>query len=231
MTVMSYTFRRFLILKGNRTVFHLSSFSLCLNMLHSKSLSAVNFLTYKVYHWSLFQVYTFELEIIEANMTFAGGYRCEVSTKDKFDSSNFNLTVNGKMNYCHLASSCFVLFSSYTYAHRFFLVHSSYQTRIDLRYTPAELQVHLEKPADEDWEELAEVENIRRKQLDVIQVRIVMLCKTALRKIQSSPTILWLYSDFRSLEQSNQVLSTQHPWWSSCTLLRISENLPLFSKD
>ncbi|KFW03747.1 Myosin-binding protein C, cardiac-type, partial [Eurypyga helias] len=38
--------------------------------------------------------YTFEMEIIEANMTFAGGYRCEVSTKDKFDSSNFNLTVN-----------------------------------------------------------------------------------------------------------------------------------------
>uniref|UniRef100_A0A8B9DCI3 Myosin binding protein C3 n=1 Tax=Anser cygnoides TaxID=8845 RepID=A0A8B9DCI3_ANSCY len=38
------------------------------------------------------KVYTFEMEIIEANMTFAGGYRCEVSTKDKFDSSNFNLT-------------------------------------------------------------------------------------------------------------------------------------------
>uniref|UniRef100_U3JV59 Myosin-binding protein C, cardiac-type n=1 Tax=Ficedula albicollis TaxID=59894 RepID=U3JV59_FICAL len=40
------------------------------------------------------KVYTFEMEIIEANMTFAGGYRCEVSTKDKFDSSSFNLTVN-----------------------------------------------------------------------------------------------------------------------------------------
>ncbi|KFZ63925.1 Myosin-binding protein C, cardiac-type, partial [Podiceps cristatus] len=40
------------------------------------------------------KVYTFEMEIIEANMTFAGGYRCEVSTKDKFDSCNFNLTVN-----------------------------------------------------------------------------------------------------------------------------------------
>uniref|UniRef100_A0A8C9FVU5 Myosin binding protein C, cardiac n=1 Tax=Pavo cristatus TaxID=9049 RepID=A0A8C9FVU5_PAVCR len=44
------------------------------------------------------KVYTFEMEIIEANMTFAGGYRCEVSSKDKFDSSNFNLIVNGKMN-------------------------------------------------------------------------------------------------------------------------------------
>ncbi|XP_042742235.1 myosin-binding protein C, cardiac-type isoform X1 [Lagopus leucura] len=40
------------------------------------------------------KVYIFEMEVIEANMTFAGGYRCEVSTKDKFDSSNFNLTVN-----------------------------------------------------------------------------------------------------------------------------------------
>uniref|UniRef100_A0A803VL99 Myosin binding protein C3 n=1 Tax=Ficedula albicollis TaxID=59894 RepID=A0A803VL99_FICAL len=39
------------------------------------------------------KVYTFEMEIIEANMTFAGGYRCEVSTKDKFDSSSFNLTL------------------------------------------------------------------------------------------------------------------------------------------
>lgn len=91
--------------------------------------------------------------------------------------------------------------------------------------------MHLEKPADEDWEELAEIESIRRKQLDVIQVRIVMLFKTAHRKIQSSPTVLWLYSDFRSLEQSNQVLSTQHPRWSSCTLPRISENLHLLSKD
>uniref|UniRef100_A0A669PG86 Myosin binding protein C3 n=1 Tax=Phasianus colchicus TaxID=9054 RepID=A0A669PG86_PHACC len=44
------------------------------------------------------KVYIFEMEVIEANMTFAGGYRCEVSTKDKFDSSNFNLIVNGKMN-------------------------------------------------------------------------------------------------------------------------------------
>jgi len=50
------------------------------------------------------------MEIIEANMTFAGGYRCEVSTKDKFDSSNFNLTVNGKMNCYHLLSSFYFIF-------------------------------------------------------------------------------------------------------------------------
>uniref|UniRef100_A0A8C9FUS2 Myosin-binding protein H n=1 Tax=Pavo cristatus TaxID=9049 RepID=A0A8C9FUS2_PAVCR len=41
---------------------------------------------------------------LTSNMTFAGGYRCEVSSKDKFDSSNFNLIVNGKMNSCHLLS-------------------------------------------------------------------------------------------------------------------------------
>ena len=33
---------------------------------------------------------------MDAQATFAGGYRCEVSTKDKFDSCNFNLTVHGE---------------------------------------------------------------------------------------------------------------------------------------
>ncbi|XP_019407794.1 PREDICTED: myosin-binding protein C, cardiac-type isoform X2 [Crocodylus porosus] len=40
------------------------------------------------------KVYVFEMQIIDAKMTYAGGYRCEVSTKDKFDSCNFNLIVN-----------------------------------------------------------------------------------------------------------------------------------------
>ncbi|XP_059785657.1 myosin-binding protein C, cardiac-type [Balaenoptera ricei] len=40
------------------------------------------------------KVYLFELHITDAQTTFAGGYRCEVSTKDKFDSCNFNLTVH-----------------------------------------------------------------------------------------------------------------------------------------
>nr|XP_023406679.1 myosin-binding protein C, cardiac-type [Loxodonta africana] len=40
------------------------------------------------------KVYLFELHITDAQITFAGGYRCEVSTKDKFDSCNFNLTVH-----------------------------------------------------------------------------------------------------------------------------------------
>lgn len=42
------------------------------------------------------QVYLFELHITDAQVTSAGGYRCEVSTKDKFDSCNFNLTVHGE---------------------------------------------------------------------------------------------------------------------------------------
>lgn len=42
------------------------------------------------------QVYLFELHITDAQATSAGGYRCEVSTKDKFDSCNFNLTVHGE---------------------------------------------------------------------------------------------------------------------------------------
>ncbi|XP_074853366.1 myosin-binding protein C, cardiac-type [Carettochelys insculpta] len=40
------------------------------------------------------KVYIFEMHIIQAKMTYAGGYRCEVSTKDKFDSCNFSLIVN-----------------------------------------------------------------------------------------------------------------------------------------
>uniref|UniRef100_A0A8C8VEZ9 Myosin-binding protein C, cardiac-type n=1 Tax=Pelusios castaneus TaxID=367368 RepID=A0A8C8VEZ9_9SAUR len=43
------------------------------------------------------KVYIFEMHIIQAKMTYAGGYRCEVSTKDKFDSCNFSLIVNGKI--------------------------------------------------------------------------------------------------------------------------------------
>lgn len=40
------------------------------------------------------KVYLFELHITDAQVTSAGGYRCEVSTKDKFDSCNFNLIVH-----------------------------------------------------------------------------------------------------------------------------------------
>ncbi|XP_041837085.1 myosin-binding protein C, cardiac-type [Melanotaenia boesemani] len=40
------------------------------------------------------KVYTFEMQIIAAKPNFAGGYRCEVSSKDKFDSCNFELTVH-----------------------------------------------------------------------------------------------------------------------------------------
>uniref|UniRef100_A0A3Q0R970 Myosin-binding protein C, fast-type n=1 Tax=Amphilophus citrinellus TaxID=61819 RepID=A0A3Q0R970_AMPCI len=40
------------------------------------------------------KVYTFEMHIIAAKANFAGAYRCEVSSKDKFDSCNFDLTVH-----------------------------------------------------------------------------------------------------------------------------------------
>lgn len=42
------------------------------------------------------QVYTFEMNIIAAKLNFAGAYRCEVSSRDKFDSCNFDLVVHGK---------------------------------------------------------------------------------------------------------------------------------------
>uniref|UniRef100_H3CVJ4 Myosin-binding protein C, cardiac-type n=1 Tax=Tetraodon nigroviridis TaxID=99883 RepID=H3CVJ4_TETNG len=40
------------------------------------------------------KVYTFEMQILAAKANFAGAYRCEVSSKDKFDSCNFTLTVH-----------------------------------------------------------------------------------------------------------------------------------------
>lgn len=45
------------------------------------------------------QVYTFEMHIIAAKPNFAGGYRCEVSSRDKFDSCNFELAVHGEHQY------------------------------------------------------------------------------------------------------------------------------------
>ncbi|KAF7661839.1 hypothetical protein LDENG_00252570 [Lucifuga dentata] len=40
------------------------------------------------------KVYTFEMQIISAKANFAGAYRCEVSSRDKFDSCNFDLVVH-----------------------------------------------------------------------------------------------------------------------------------------
>ncbi|KAM9764720.1 myosin-binding protein C, cardiac-type [Menidia menidia] len=40
------------------------------------------------------KVYTFEMQIIAAKPNFAGAYRCEVSSRDKFDSCNFELAVH-----------------------------------------------------------------------------------------------------------------------------------------
>ncbi|KAJ8394927.1 hypothetical protein AAFF_G00040500 [Aldrovandia affinis] len=40
------------------------------------------------------KVFTFEMHIMEAKPNYAGGYRCEVSSRDKFDSCNFELSVH-----------------------------------------------------------------------------------------------------------------------------------------
>ncbi|XP_044062478.1 myosin-binding protein C, cardiac-type isoform X4 [Siniperca chuatsi] len=40
------------------------------------------------------KVYTFEMHVIAAKANFAGAYRCEVSSRDKFDSCNFDLIVH-----------------------------------------------------------------------------------------------------------------------------------------
>ncbi|KAK7913219.1 hypothetical protein WMY93_013430 [Mugilogobius chulae] len=40
------------------------------------------------------KIYTFEMHITAAKANYAGGYRCEVSSRDKFDSCNFDLSVH-----------------------------------------------------------------------------------------------------------------------------------------
>lgn len=55
------------------------------------------------------QVYTFEMQIIAAKANFAGAYRCEVASRDKFDSCNFDLAVHGELAFCLLNSLIFFL--------------------------------------------------------------------------------------------------------------------------
>uniref|UniRef100_A0A3B3RK03 Myosin-binding protein C, fast-type n=1 Tax=Paramormyrops kingsleyae TaxID=1676925 RepID=A0A3B3RK03_9TELE len=44
------------------------------------------------------KIYTYEMKIIKVVPGDAGGYRCEISAKDKCDSSTFEITVEGKIN-------------------------------------------------------------------------------------------------------------------------------------
>lgn len=44
----------------------------------------------------LSQVYTYEMKIIKVVPGDAGGYRCEVTAKDKCDSSTFEISVEGE---------------------------------------------------------------------------------------------------------------------------------------
>ena len=39
------------------------------------------------------------MQVIAAKANFAGAYRCEVTSRDKFDSCSFELTVHGRYEY------------------------------------------------------------------------------------------------------------------------------------
>lgn len=59
---------------------------------------------------SLCQIYTYEMSIIKVVDGDAGGYRCEVTSKDKCDSCIFEVSVQGRSgdrqsHYCHLPFS------------------------------------------------------------------------------------------------------------------------------
>lgn len=42
------------------------------------------------------QIYTYEMKIVKVVDADAGGYRCEVLSKDKCDSCTFEITVEGE---------------------------------------------------------------------------------------------------------------------------------------
>uniref|UniRef100_A0AAQ4PFM9 Myosin binding protein C3 n=1 Tax=Gasterosteus aculeatus aculeatus TaxID=481459 RepID=A0AAQ4PFM9_GASAC len=54
------------------------------------------------------KVYTFEMQIIAAKANFAGAYRCEVASRDKFDSCNFDLAVHGELAFLRTEQSVFL---------------------------------------------------------------------------------------------------------------------------
>uniref|UniRef100_A0A8C2KSS6 Myosin binding protein C, cardiac n=1 Tax=Cyprinus carpio TaxID=7962 RepID=A0A8C2KSS6_CYPCA len=87
------------------------------------------------------KVYTFEMHIIAAKGNFAGAYRCEVSSKDKFDSCNFDLAVS--------VCSCFVAYDS-------FLSCSSTDAGEDsgeLDFSRSNIAVHVSTESEVDvWE-------------------------------------------------------------------------------
>uniref|UniRef100_A0A8C0LNI7 Myosin binding protein C3 n=1 Tax=Canis lupus dingo TaxID=286419 RepID=A0A8C0LNI7_CANLU len=90
------------------------------------------------------KVYLFELHITDAQPTSAGGYRCEVSTKDKFDSCNFNLTVHGEGSLVSVLALLGVPLHSDSHEDAGTLDFSSLLKKRDSR---------LEAPAEEDvWE-------------------------------------------------------------------------------
>lgn len=59
-------------------------------MIQDKSCYISSFCVYP-----LWQIHTFEMNIIKAKENYAGNYRCEVTYKDKFDSCSFDLEVKG----------------------------------------------------------------------------------------------------------------------------------------
>lgn len=51
--------------------------------------------------FSVHQIYTYEMSIIKVVDGDAGGYRCEVTSKDKCDSCTFEVSVEGGSAHAH----------------------------------------------------------------------------------------------------------------------------------
>lgn len=67
---------------------------------------------------SLCQIYTYEMSIIKVVDGDAGGYRCEVTSKDKCDSCTFEVSVQGGSADRHLIT---LLSSSIQHVHYYYV--------------------------------------------------------------------------------------------------------------
>lgn len=76
------------------------------------------FLAYHPPSLSLCQIYTYEMSIIKVVDGDAGGYRCEVTSKDKCDSCTFEVSVQGRSGDRHLIT---LLSSSIRRIHHYYV--------------------------------------------------------------------------------------------------------------
>uniref|UniRef100_A0A669DHN5 Myosin binding protein Ca n=1 Tax=Oreochromis niloticus TaxID=8128 RepID=A0A669DHN5_ORENI len=93
------------------------------------------------------KIYTYEMSIIKVVDGDAGGYRCEVTSKDKCDSCTFEVSVQGRSGDRHLIT---LLSSSIRRIHHYYVLSFSGLARSSVHYSFAAQR--KEEPEVDVWE-------------------------------------------------------------------------------